>query len=102
MLYGAAYDDTCKKVCEIQKESVAVILHPFDNEHVIVGQGTIALEILDELPDLDMIIVPIGGGELISGIATATKLINPKIEIVGVETENISFICCKQCRKRSQ
>ena len=89
ILHGAAYDDAYKMACQLQKESGAVFLHPFDDEYVIAGQGTIALEILEDIPDVDTIIVPIGGGGLISGVATAAKEINPNIEIIGVQTDNI-------------
>ena len=61
-------------------------MHPYDDPHVIAGQGTIALEMLEEVPDLDVLVIPIGGGGLISGIATAAKAIKPAIEIVGVES----------------
>lgn len=89
VLYGAAYDDAYEKACELQKKSGAVFLHPFDDEYVIAGQGTIALEILEDVSDFDMIIVPVGGGGLISGVATAAKEINPNIQVIGVETENV-------------
>ena len=85
VLHGAVYDDAYKKAVELQKEHGYTFIHPFNDEAVIAGQGTIALEILDELPDADIILVPIGGGGLISGIATAAKLINPNIKVIGVE-----------------
>ena len=87
VLYGEAYDDAYRKACELQDEEAYVFVHPFDDEDVIEGQGSIALEILEEIPDVDIILVPIGGGGLISGIASAAKQINPKIRIVGVEPE---------------
>ncbi|MGC8000526.1 pyridoxal-phosphate dependent enzyme, partial [Salmonella enterica] len=62
-----------------------VFVHPYDDPKVMAGQGTIALEILEDLPDLEQIVVPIGGGGLISGIAVAAKAIKPEIEIIGVE-----------------
>lgn len=95
VLHGAAYDDAYKKACELQKKSGAVFLHPFDDEYVIAGQGTIALEILEDISDFDAIIIPIGGGGLISGVATATKEINPNIEIIGVQTDNVPSM--KEC-----
>jgi threonine dehydratase len=72
--------------CEIiQKERGMTLVHPYDDERVIAGQGTIALEMLEEVPDLDQLVIPIGGGGLIAGNAIAARAINPKIEIVGVE-----------------
>lgn len=89
ILHGDVYDDAYNKACEIQKETGATFLHPFNDAHVISGQGTIGLEILEQLPDVDMIVIPIGGGGLISGIATAIKAKNPKIKIIGVQTQNL-------------
>lgn len=85
VLHGDVYDDAYAKAVELQKEHGYTFIHPFNDEAVMVGQGTIALEILEELPDADIILVPIGGGGLISGIATAAKLINPNIKVIGVE-----------------
>ena len=87
VLYGDVYDEAYRKACELQEEEGYIFVHPFDDEDVIEGQGSIALEVLEELPDTDIILVPLGGGGLISGIASAAKQINPKIKIVGVEPE---------------
>ena len=87
VLYGDVYDEAYRKACELQEEEGYIFVHPFDDEDVIEGQGSIALEVLEELPDTDIILVPVGGGGLISGIASAAKQINPKIKIVGVEPE---------------
>ncbi len=87
ILHGEVYDEAYQKACELQKEHDLTFIHPFDDEDVIEGQGTIALEILEEMPDVDAIIVPIGGGGLISGIAACAKAINPNIKIIGVEPE---------------
>jgi len=70
---------------EIQKERNLTLVHPFDDPYVVAGQGTIGLEILDDLPEVDVVFVPVGGGGLISGIATAIKLKKPSVKIVGVE-----------------
>jgi threonine dehydratase len=86
VLCGEAYDEAYTKAREIQKETNAVFVHPFDDEYVIAGQGTIALEILEDLPDPDVVLVPVGGGGMISGIAAGLKLSNPKIKVIGVET----------------
>lgn len=85
VLFGDCYDEACQKAFELEKELGMVFIHPFDEHDVIEGQGTIALEILEELADADSILVPIGGGGLISGVAIAAKEINPKIRIIGVE-----------------
>ena len=87
VLEGESYDDAYAKALEIQKERGCVLVHPFDDPEVIAGQGTIGLEILDELPDVDVILVPVGGGGLISGIAAAVKAVNPKVKVIGVEPE---------------
>ena len=87
VLYGDVYDEAYAKACELQEKYGYTFVHPFDDEDVIEGQGTIALEILDELPDADIILVPVGGGGLISGIASAAKQINPNIKVIGVEPE---------------
>ena len=87
VLAGEVYDDSYKAACELQEKHGYTFVHPFDDEDVIEGQGTIALEILEELPDVDIILVPVGGGGLISGIACAAKQIKPTIKIVGVEPE---------------
>lgn len=84
-LVEGAYDDAYQKAIEIQKETGATFIHPFDDEMVIAGQGTIGLEILDALPDLDAVIVPVGGGGLISGLAFAIKTLNPNIKVYGVQ-----------------
>lgn len=87
VLYGDVYDDAYRKACELQEKEGYVFIHPFDDEDVIEGQGSIALEVLEEIPDAEVILVPLGGGGLISGIASAAKQMNPKIKIVGVEPE---------------
>lgn len=87
LLAGEVYDEAYQKACDLQKEHGYTFVHPFNDEDVIEGQGTIALEILEELPEADIILVPIGGGGLISGIACAAKQIKPTIKIIGVEPE---------------
>ena len=85
VLYGDVYDDAYQKAKELEAQEGYVFVHPFDDIDVVEGQGTIALEILEEMPDAEVIVVPIGGGGLISGIAAAAKMIKPDIKIIGVE-----------------
>ena len=87
ILTGEVYDEAYEYAKKLQEKEGYTFVHPFDDEDVIEGQGTIALEVLDELPNVDIILVPIGGGGLISGIASAAKLKNPLIKIIGVEPE---------------
>jgi len=84
VLAGTNYDEAYAYAIEYAKKNDLVFIHPFEDDEVIAGQGTLALEMLDEHKELDILIVPMGGGGLISGIATAAKAINPNIEIIGV------------------
>lgn len=88
--YGEVYDECYDKALEIQSKTGATFIHPFNDEDVMAGQGTIALEILEELPETDAIIVPIGGGGLIAGIAAAAKALKPEIRIIGVQAALIA------------
>ena len=87
ILTGEVYDEAYEYAKKLQEKEGYTFVHPFNDEDVIEGQGTIALEVLEELPGADIILVPIGGGGLISGIASAAKLKNPLIKIIGVEPE---------------
>ena len=84
-LVEGVYDDAYKKALELRDEKGYTFIHPFNDEDVIAGQGTIALEIADQIPDLDAVTVPIGGGGLISGIAYTIKTINPHVKVYGVQ-----------------
>lgn len=86
-LVKGAYDDAYQYACKLQEEEHATFIHPFDDPDVIAGQGTIGLEILDQLKDVDVIVVPIGGGGLISGVAYAAKSLKPDIKIYGVQAK---------------
>ena len=86
-LVKGAYDDAYQYACRLQEEEHATFIHPFDDPDVIAGQGTIGLEILDQLKDVDVIVVPVGGGGLISGVAYAAKSLKPGIKIYGVQAK---------------
>jgi len=85
VLYGDVYDEACKKAYELAEKEGYTFIHPFDDLSVATGQGTIAMEIFKELPLVEYILVPIGGGGLAAGVATLAKLLNPKIKVIGVE-----------------
>ena len=85
VLHGAVYDDAYAEACHIQEQTGATFIHPFDDPMVIAGQGTIGLEIMDDLPDVDTIVVPVGGGGLISGVAAAVKMLHPNVRVIGVQ-----------------
>ena len=87
-LVPGAYDDAYNYALELQKETGATFIHPFNDELVIAGQGTIGLEILDQLPDLDAVIIPVGGGGLLAGVAFAVKNLCPSVKVYGVQAEN--------------
>ncbi len=88
VLYGDVYDEACAKALELAEEHGYTFVHPFDDLAVATGQGTIAMEIIKELPLVDYILVPIGGGGLATGVSTLAKLLNPKIRVIGVEPAN--------------
>lgn len=85
ILHGDVYDDACAYAYELAEKEGFTFVHPFDDLEVATGQGTIAMEIVQELPTVDYIFVPIGGGGLITGVATLAKMLNPKIKVIGVE-----------------
>ena len=85
VLYGDVYDEACEHAYELAKEHGYTFIHPFDDPVVATGQGTIAMEIFKELPLVDYILVPVGGGGLATGVSTLAKLLNPKIQVIGVE-----------------
>lgn len=92
VLKGKDYDEAFREAKKIQKKTGAIFVHAYEDAHIISGQGTIALEILEKLPKTQAIIVPIGGGGLISGIAIAAKSINPKIKMIGVQAQGSASI----------
>ena len=100
ILSGDCYDDAYAKALEICKEEGAVFLHPYNDIDVIAGQGTLGLEIVGDLPTVDMIIVPAGGGGLLAGVAACVKQINPRIEVIGVQAEGADAIAQSFKEKR--
>ena len=85
VLWGDVYDEACAKALELAEENGYTFIHPFDDPTVATGQGTIMMEIFKELPLVDYVLVPIGGGGLATGVSTLAKLLNPKIRVIGVE-----------------
>jgi threonine dehydratase len=86
-LVPGVYDDAYQKAIQLRDEKGYTFVHPFNDENVIAGQGTIGLELLDQLPGLEAVVVPVGGGGLISGVAFALKSLNPKVKVYGVQAE---------------
>lgn len=94
ILHGEIYDDAFEKAKELEKEKGYIFVHPYQDEKVIAGQGTLGLEVIDDLQDVDTIVVPIGGGGLISGVATVIKARNPKCRVVGVQSDQVDTMAC--------
>ncbi len=92
VLHGDIYDDAYNRALELKQEKNGVFMHPFDDEDVMAGQGTIGMEILSDLPTVDVVVVPAGGGGLLAGVACCIKNINPRIKVVGVQAEGASAI----------
>lgn len=102
VLKGSNYDEAYEEALRIAQETGATFLHPFDDPEVIAGQGTISLEILEQLPDADVIVAPVGGGGLVAGIALAAKQLNPTIKVFGVQaTGAASMVVSLAQRKRA-
>src|SRR3982751_4222439 len=94
VLYGAMFDDGYGRARELALENGYVFVHPFDDPQIIAGAGTVGVELLDDAPDLDTIVVPIGGGGLMSGVAIAARALKPDIELIGVEAELYPSMKC--------
>jgi len=94
VLHGDMFDDAYAKARELSLEKGFVFVHPFDDPQIIAGAGTVGLEMLDDAPDLDTIVVPIGGGGLMSGVSIATRAVKPDIELIGVEAELYPSMKC--------
>lgn len=100
ILYGDVYDDACNYAINLAMKEGYTFIHPFDDLAVAAGQGTIAMEIFKELPTVDYILVPIGGGGLATGVGTLAKLLNPRIKVIGVEPANAP--CMKESLKEGK
>ena len=92
VLHGECYDDAYNKAVEIAEKEGATFIHPYDDLEVMAGQGTIGIEILEDLPTVDMVLVPAGGGGLLAGVAACIKQINPRVKIIGVQAEGAPAI----------
>lgn len=92
VLYGDVYDEACAKAYELAEKEGYTFVHPFDDLAVATGQGTIAMEIIKELPTVDYILVPVGGGGLATGVSTLAKILNPNIKVIGVEPEGANCL----------
>ena len=103
VLAGDVYDDAYARACEICEEEGAAFLHPYNDLEVIAGQGTLGLEILGDLPTVDIIVVPAGGGGLLAGVIAAVKQINPRVKVYGVQAEGANAIaqCFREKRRIS-
>lgn len=100
VLYGEVFDESCEYAQKLAEEKGYTFVHPFDDLDVMTGQGTIAMEIIKELPTVDYILVPIGGGGLCAGVSTLAKMLNPKIRIIGVEPAGAN--CMQESLKQGQ
>ncbi|HEV2464831.1 MAG TPA: threonine ammonia-lyase [Acidobacteriaceae bacterium] len=89
VLHGANYDEACDEALRLGRQDGMTFLHPFDDDHVIEGQGTIGLELLEQIPNLEAVVVPVGGGGLIAGMACAIKESDPHVRVIGVQTERL-------------
>ena len=94
VLHGVVFDDAYARARELEAEHGFVFVHPFDDPHIIAGAGTLGLEMLDDAPDLDTLVVPIGGGGLMSGVALAARAVKPDIELIGAEAELYPTMKC--------
>lgn len=98
ILYGNVYDEACEYAKQLAEERGLTFVHPFDDLDVVTGQGTIAMEIVQELPTVDYILVPVGGGGLSTGVSVLARMLNPKIKVIGVEPSNAaSMLAAFEC-----
>ncbi|MBQ9120276.1 MAG: threonine ammonia-lyase [Lachnospiraceae bacterium] len=100
VLHGNVYDEACAHALKLAEEKGYTFIHPFDDETVATGQGSIAMEIIKELPTVDVILAPVGGGGLLAGVSTLAKLLNPNIKVIGVEPAGAN--CMQESLKQGQ
>ena len=100
ILYGDVYDESCQYALELAEDKGLTFIHPFDDLDVACGQGSIAMEVIKELPTVDYILVPIGGGGLATGVSTLAKMLNPNIKVIGVEPSGAA--CMKESLKNGK
>lgn len=96
VIYGKNFDESVGETLRLAKQDDMTFIHPFDDEAVVAGQGTLGLEMMEQVPDLDVVVVPIGGGGLIAGVATAIKGINPKVEVIGAQAQNFDAVLARR------
>jgi len=99
VLWGDNFEEAETHGCSLAEERGLYFVHPFDDDRVIAGQGTVGLEIVEQVPEVDCVIVPVGGGGLISGVATAVKALRPEVRVIGVQAENAPAMC-QSCKLR--
>src|SRR5687767_11432632 len=95
VLHGGSFDDAYTEAMRLAEERSLTFVHPFDDPEIIAGQGTVALEMLADAPELDTLIVPIGGGGLMSGVGTAARALRPEIRLIGVQAELYPSMYCR-------
>ena len=100
VLHGSCYDESYELAEKLSREKGMTLVHPFNDLDVAIGQGTVAYEIFKDLPDVDVILVPVGGGGLATGVATLAKLLNPNVKVYGVEASGAA--CVAACRKANR
>ena len=100
ILHGNVYDEACQYALQLSKENGYTFIHPFNDETVSIGQGTIAMEIFKDLPTVDIILAPVGGGGLLAGVATLAKMLNPNVKVIGVEPAGAA--CMRESLKAGQ
>ena len=96
VLYGKQFDESVGETMRLAKEHNLTFIHPFDDDLIVAGQGTLGLEILEDMPDIDVVVVPVGGGGLIAGVATAVKGMKPEIEVIGAQAEFYDAVLAHQ------
>jgi threonine dehydratase len=100
ILHGTLYDEAMQEARRVQQATGATFVHPFDDEEIVAGQGTIGLELLEECPEMEVLVVPVGGGGLIGGVALAVKSARPEVRVIGVEAERVpSALRARQAKR---